>query len=113
MALFDRVTSICRRLARKGWADLFALHGLSLDSFTLRTPSKLGAELRRKLPRIDRTVEGFEDFSPTGIRAIEGGNPAASLLYHAFASPLVHPFPAAGRTADRYPTLEELDAIEN
>ena len=40
--------------------------------------------------------------------------PSRSLLYHALASPLVHP-PATGGGADprSYPSLEELDAVEN
>src|SRR5580704_17140838 len=50
----------------------------------------LAAELARKLA-IDRSVPGFEDFSLAGTRGIEPGFPAASLLYHAFASPDVHP----------------------
>jgi hypothetical protein len=113
MILLERVRSICRRLAPKGWANLFALHGLHLDSSTLVNATELLAELLRKLPSIDRTVQGFRDFSPAGERAIEPGNPGASLLYHAFASPLVHPFHPLRLAQNCYPTLGELDVVEN
>jgi hypothetical protein len=72
------------------------------------------AELARELA-IDRNNPGFEDFTLTGKRGVEPGFPAASLLYHAFASPDVHPT-ASGDPAtsvDAYPTLAELDAVEN
>jgi hypothetical protein len=113
MTLLKRVTSICRRLAPLGWANLFALHGLRLDSSTLGSPTKLLAELTRELSKIDRTVAGFRDFCPDGLRAIEDGNPGASLLYHAFASPLIHPFHPPTKLKNGYPTLEDLDTIEN
>jgi hypothetical protein len=113
MTLLKRVTSICRRLAPLGWANLFALHGLRLDSSTLGSPAKLLAELTRELSNIDRTVEGFRDFCPDGRRGIESGNPGASLLYHAFASPLIHPFHPPTKVKNGYPTLEDLDTIEN
>jgi hypothetical protein len=63
-----------------------AQHGLHLDA------TDLAAELRRPLVKaggassIDRTISGFEDFSPMGTAAIEPGDPARSLLYHALAS---------------------------
>src|SRR5262249_5023051 len=92
MTLLEQVTAMCRRLAPKGWERLLALHGLRLDSSTLKDPRKLAKELERKLSDIDRTVKGFEDFSPAGSRGIEAGRPGCSLLYHALASPMVHPF---------------------
>jgi hypothetical protein len=113
MTFLRQVTSICRRLAPLGWANVFALHGLHLDSSTLGSPARLLAELTRELSNIDRTVEGFGDFCPDGRRAIEAGNPGASLLYHAFASPLVHPFHPPSKVKAGYPTLEDLDTIEN
>src|SRR3984885_4257427 len=113
MALIDDLWRISRKLARRGWSDLFALHGLRLDDTTLRTPSLLSRELNRTLPSIDRTVAGFEDFSPTGCRGVQPGEPNRSLLFHAFASPLVRPL-VEDETDDRnYPSLEELDIIEN
>ncbi len=113
MNLLDRVTAILQRLVPRGWGDLFALHGMELDSRTLKVPSRVAAELKRTLPKIDRTVRGFEDFAPAGCRGIEAGKPAFSLLYHAFASPVVHPVDTKEPNDRYYPTLEELDIVEN
>src|SRR5215471_6517547 len=112
MALIDSVLVVCRRLAPLGWAALLARHGLHLNRATLRSSKRLSAELRRTLT-IDRAVPGFEDFWPDGDQAICPGRPSRSLLYHALASPLVHP-ESNGKVAPRcYPTLEELDIVEN
>src|ERR1022692_2460865 len=113
MSLIDAVRSTISRLAPRGWQELMELHGLDLNA------GDLAAELRRPLLKtgggstIDRTVPGFEDFSPNGTAAIEPGDPARSLLYHALASPNVYPSPARSRTDDDFPTLVELDTIEN
>jgi hypothetical protein len=109
MALIDDVTKICRRLARMGWNELLAMHGLNLNA------KDIESELARELTGIDRTAAGFEDFCLDGNRAIEPGIPARSLLYHAMASPLVHPAMSSGSNPDPtpYPTLEEIDTVEN
>src|SRR5712692_657601 len=107
MSLLDGVRAAVQRLGPRGWAALLARHGLELNA------SELSAELIRPLSGIDRTIVGFEDFSPQGRAAIEPGSPARSLLYHALASPDVHPEQAATRTDEDYPTLQELDAVEN
>src|SRR5436309_11190085 len=109
MALIDDVSAICRRLAKRGWDEFLRLHGLDLNA------KNLEAELARELTGINRTVPGFEDFCPDGVRAIDPGVPARSLLYHAFASPLVHPATSSGTSPDptAYPSLEDLDTIEN
>ena len=102
--LADDVGKILGRLAAKGWREVFALHGLDLRI----------EGLAQALPGIERTRAGFEDFAPDGIRGVEPGAPALSLLYHGLASPGVHPTENnRPTTADRYPTLEELDTIEN
>jgi hypothetical protein len=91
-----------------GWQNLLKRHGLDI------TKADLAAELVRELT-VDRGVPGFEDFTLAGKRGVEAGFPAASLLYHAFASPDVHPT-ATGEPATSvhaYPTLAELDAVEN
>jgi hypothetical protein len=108
MVKIDEIKTVCARLAGMGWQDLLKRHGLDI------TKADLAAELSRELA-IDRSVPGFEDFTLTGKRGIEPGLPAASLLYHAFACPDVHPT-ATGEPAtsvDAYPTLAELDSIEN
>jgi hypothetical protein len=110
MTLLQQVQAICARLAPLGWQGLLERHGLNLQA------ADLAAELAKPLKRIDRLgVPGFADFHADAVRAIEPGNPAMSLLYHALASPGVHPtsngLPAANLAA--YPTLEELDTLEN
>src|SRR5690242_16161408 len=100
-----RVAAACKRLASRGWDALMAEHGLNLGAPDLRN------ELLRPLPRINRQLPGFEDFSPMGRRAIEPGIPSASLLLHSFASPNV-----IGTSKIRlkdYPTLAEIEAVEN
>ncbi len=108
MAQIDEVKAACARLAGMGWQSLLKQHGLDIAK------ADLAAELARKLA-IDRSVPEFEDFSLAGTRGIEPGLPAASLLYHAFASPDVHPTASGdpATSADAYPTLAELDAVEN
>jgi hypothetical protein len=107
MAQIDDVKAACARLAPLGWQTLLQRRGLDI------TKSDLAAELSRELA-VDRSVPGFEDFTLAGKRGVEPGLPTASLLYHAFASPNVHPT-ASGEPAasEAYPTLAELDSIEN
>src|SRR6266851_191907 len=113
MHIFDAVRLVINRLAPRGWQQLLALHGLRLDA------AELASELTRPLANtkgestIDREVPGFDDFCPSGLRAIEPGKPALSLLYHALASPHVYPSVVGARTDQDFPTLEELDVIEN
>jgi hypothetical protein len=107
MSRIDEVVKICRSLAERGWNDLFLRHGLNLRARDLE------AELDRKLD-IDRNQSGFADFCLSGDRGVTPSDPARSLLYHALASPNVHPGLRGRRNAERsYPTLEELDEIEN
>jgi hypothetical protein len=109
MTLFDQVVQDVRQLAGRGWQTLLAQHGLDLGA------ADLPAELQRDIgATIDRSKAGFEDFAGLGRRAIEPGDPALSLLYHAFASPLVHPTADGkpGAQAD-YPALEQIDSLEN
>ena len=67
-----------------------------------------------------RVFLGFEDFIASKSRGIEPGNPAASLLYHAFASPNVSlapeqatPLGSLSQPITDFPTVEELDTIAN
>src|SRR5215218_5772319 len=102
MSLIDETVSVCRRLEPLGWGALLRRHGLNLAA------PDLGAELVRPLP-IDRQQAGFEDFAAEGRRAIEPGQPARSLLYHALASPNVAL--AGGHGAEAMPTLREVRTI--
>jgi hypothetical protein len=112
MDLLEIVRVICKRLAPLGWGRLLDRHGLKLDFRTLHNSRRFAAELNRPLT-VDRRVPGFEDFWPDGCRAIQPGRPSRSLLYHALASPLVHPVSDGAPGPNAYPTLLELDAIEN
>jgi len=105
VALVDNLRAACERLASEGWGDLLARHGLDI------TASDLRAELLRELPGIDRSVRGFEDFSLEGVRAIEPGRPASSLLFHALASPNV--VDGVATELGAFPTLAEIEAVED
>jgi hypothetical protein len=106
MALLDAVRDVCRRLAPHGWTELLAAHGLDIGAGDLR------AEFARPLTAIDRDLPGFEDFAAEGVRGIEPGVPARSLLFHALASPNVTAGPDGRELAD-FPTPAELAAVEN
>lgn len=115
MALMSDVKGVCDRLAPLGWRDL--LLAITNDSLDIAQPTsaKLRDALTQAIPSIDRTKAGFDDFHPAASKAITAGNPSQSLLYHALASPQVHPTAdgAPASNPDRYPTLEDLDIIEN
>lgn len=103
MALLDEVKTVLTRLGQAGWRN-YLLETQGLD---ICAPG-LAAELSKDL-KVNRTVRGFEDFAPQGQRAIEPGDPARSLLYHALASPNVRPpLPDSA-----FPTWEDLDCLEN
>ncbi|MGR3277668.1 hypothetical protein ACSYAD_21455 [Acaryochloris marina NIES-2412] len=110
MPLLDDVRILCSRLAPLGWRDLLLTHGLDI------TATNLAEELRKPLPNFDSRLRGFEDFaitfSPSGVVP---GNPAKSLLYHAFASANVMTTPEGEPQLpeENYPTLSELDTLEN
>ena len=115
MPLINQVKAICDRLAPLGWRDLFlAVTNNALD-ISQPTSVKLLTALTATLPSINRTKRGFEDFHAAGTQAITGGQPARSLLYHALASPQVHPTTTGQPSPNPgdYPTLDELDTVEN
>ncbi len=107
--LTDGVVDACRHLAPLGWRQmLMDATGGELDI----AATDLRSEFGKPLAHIDRAYPGFGDFAAAATRAIEPGRPDRSLLYHAFASPTV--------VADRkgvnlggFPTLAEMDALEN
>jgi hypothetical protein len=107
--LVDDVVDACRRLGPLGWRQmLLEATGGDLD---IAAPD-LRRELGKPLAHIDRGYPGFGDFANAATRAVEPSRPDRSLLYHAFASSTV--------VADRkgvelrgFPTLAEIDAVEN
>ncbi|WP_322026770.1 hypothetical protein [Burkholderia sp. BCC1977] len=105
--LLATVTAALQRLAPLGWSELFAHHGLNIEA------ADLAGEFTKRLPHIDRTIPGFEDFALEGAQAVEPGWPARSLLYHAFASPSVTKRNMSNDPLEGYPTLAEIEAVEN
>ena len=103
------MTSVCDRLADAGWVELLQAHGLDLRA------RDLAAELSRPLPAVDRTQPGFGDFALEGVRGIEPGRPALSLLYHALASPEVHAYRCGDEVVPitTFPTPAEIEIVEN
>lgn len=112
MAIIDEVKAACDRLAPLGWRDL--LLGVTKGGLDIAqaTPAALKNALGRQLASIDRTTPGFEDFHGDGAHGIAQGQPARSLLYHAFASPRVVRGHEGGLLKD-FPTLPEIEAVEN
>lgn len=107
--LSEQVTAACRRLAPLGWRKL--LLDASGGELDIAAPD-LVARLGQSLKAVDRTCPGFGDFAMSGARAIEPGSPDRSLLYHAFASPMVRT-DRTGAVLQGFPTLAEIEAIEN
>jgi hypothetical protein len=107
MALIDEVRNILSELAPHGWQELFAAHGLDILA------ENLESELTNELI-IERKFPGFNDFSMHGVRGIESGQPAQSLLYHALASPNVL-WSDTNKTQEitAFASFEQLDTIEN
>ena len=106
--LLSSVLDLVAELHNRGWSETLKLHGIDLSNI------KSGAALTNELAGIDRSRPGYEDFSSRGIALIAAGDPALSLLYHALASPGVHPQPSnRPQGATKYAKLAELDLIEN
>jgi hypothetical protein len=112
MALIDDVKSACDRLAPLGWRDLMSAVTSNRLDIQQEATAQLKSALTADLPSINRSLPGFEDFNPQGKRGITAGNPAASLLYHAFASPRVVR-DANGAILRGFPTVKEIEAVEN
>ncbi|MGK7954477.1 MAG: hypothetical protein AB4063_04330 [Crocosphaera sp.] len=116
MALITEVKEICDRLGDAGWQSLLLKQGIDIKQ---ESESALASILETEV-EVDRTIPGFEDFYSNRARGIEAGNPAGSLLYHAFASPNIRrvsmettPLGALSEEIREFPTLEELDTIAN
>lgn len=91
-----------------GWTALLKrIAGVDLDPANPDLDAVMMADLT-----VQR-IGGFADFG--GARAIHPGDPAMSLIYHALASPYVRLVEADREVSveSRYPTLEQLDTLEN
>ena len=106
MSLIQGTLEACRRLDSMGWRD-FLLRVSDLD-IRQADAAALAAELARPLRRIDRTAPGFTGFALEGTRAVEPGNPAWSLLFHAVAAPAL----GAGQVRG-FPSPDDIEAVEN
>ncbi|PRA23237.1 hypothetical protein [Pseudomonas poae] len=105
MSLISHVEQLCQRLAPRGWRDLLLRHGLDITAVPLED------ELAKPLP-IDRSLQGFEDFSIDGAQGIKASRPAESLLFHALASPNVLTGPN-GIPLTSFPTAAEIEHVLN
>ena len=117
MALIDVVKKTIVRLWSEdsAWQVVFAKQGFdfSIDDISAMDAATLISHLLGDNLEIDRTVKGFEDFALAGKRMIEPGKPAQSLLYHAFASPNMYYTNDNGDHLTAFPSLFEIDALEN
>ena len=115
MSLIGKVKSVCDRLTPLGWRQLLLDATNNALDIKQPTEAELKTVLTAPLEEINRTKSGFEDFHHAANRAVTGGRPAHSLLYHALASPAVHPTTdnQPVESDEAYPTLAELDVVEN
>jgi hypothetical protein len=106
MPLIDAVMQTCRRLEALGWREyLLRISDLDIEQANAES---LARELARVLQRFDRSAPGFRDFAVEGNRAIEPGQPAHSLLFHAMAAPQLGVGQVQG-----FPSHEDIEAVEN
>lgn len=96
--IVDDIRVLWQHIQTTSWAAVFQAQGVVPDV----------AQWHQVAAGVDRQQPGFEDFAPDATRAIEPGDPAHSLIYHALASPRVRP-----SSDDWYPSLAELDLVEN
>jgi hypothetical protein len=96
--IVDDVKALWAHIQTTSWAAVFRAHGVRPEVEKWHEANL----------RVDRRQPGFEDFAADARRAIEPGDPAHSLIYHALASPRVRP-----AAEDWFPSLDDLDLIEN
>jgi len=89
------------------WHDMLRRTGLDLP---LSNREDFADALSTEI-HVYRDFDGFEDFDPSGHAGIEPGDPARSLLYHAFASPNV--VQNRGVPLREFPQPDEIAALEN
>lgn len=110
-AIREGFTGLLQWLQDTGWLR----HIGDLTGISLGINEPLQPALFQEFPPGPvRTTAGCEDF--LGVRLIQPGYPALSLLYHLLASPLsLLPAGSGSEAADpsHYPGLEQLDLLEN
>lgn len=108
MALIDKVKQLLDKLSDNGWRDLLLeVTGNKLD-IKQENSESLREELLKPIETINRNIKGFDDFRLDGNQGITPLSFSKSLLYHALASSSV-----IDSTLSYYPSLKELDLIEN
>lgn len=104
----DRFQEVLRWMEDHGWVQLLRdVTGHEFDR-TQRPEGLVNVPIAIRPEWKDEP--GFDDFG--GDNWITPGDPAFSLIYHALASPHVLLPPAYDR-AENYPTVAQLDAVEN
>lgn len=98
----------------ENWLRLFKHHGWHIESQRLSTISAddLTLELVNTRLNIDRSSNPFKDFHLNSEALILPGQPNASFLYHALASPSVTVAPD-GTELTAFPSASDIEAVEN
>lgn len=108
MALKGEVLKLCNKLTKNGWRDLIlSVTNNELD-IKQSSANKLKEALLKPIDEINRGIPGFDDYRLDGNQGITPRSFSKSLLYHALASPNV-----VDSSLTYYPSLEDLDLIEN
>lgn len=111
MALMDDVKEICDRLSDHGWRELMLSRTNGVMDIRQNSLANLRTALLKDIEQIDRSGP-FSDLHLDCQRAIEPGDPARSLLYHALANPRVLRG-KDGRMLGMFPSEDDIDTIES
>jgi hypothetical protein len=103
--LKQQVTTLLQWMSENGWAQLVQ----KVSGITLNTADPMDVSFFRSFHGNLNAVPGCDDF--IGDQLITAGAPHRSLLYHLLACPRVRL--EEGAQATNYPTLEQIDVLEN
>ncbi|WP_298511834.1 hypothetical protein [uncultured Kordia sp.] len=104
----EEIFKLCNKLAQNGWRELILSVTKNQLDIEQNSADKLKEALLMPIDEINRDLEGFDDYRLDGNQGITPMSFSKSLLYHALASPDV-----IDSNITYYPSLEELDLIEN
>ena len=105
----EKLQRTLQRLGNGGWGPIFDRLNIDPNSTTLRDDLLAPVNLS---PFELALIPGFGDIAPTARRAIEPGDPARSILFHALASAGMTTTPD-GTALTTFPTPADLDEAEN